>query len=231
MKRTVSIGMVASLALLALAACGGGGATPTPTPTPTGNDVKAITGASTQETLGSVEAGALNALMNMAPAAQTVAKVAYSADVDTAYTCTDGGQVGITGTGTANCTEMGESWSCTNMMLDLALAFSDCVRYMTVGSTQYQVILNGPATIDVTGAVSGTGDNPPSEYNFSGSPLGTLTASGDVSGTIDLEGLGVSGSGTGELEDVVTCTGEVTVDVDSTQEVCAVTSDCTSCTL
>ncbi len=226
--------IVLSMAVLALiAACGGSGSSG-PTPTPTSDQTKAATQAAGDEATGAAGAGIQYALANMTPTAMIVKEASqnYSATINTTNNCGASGSVGVTGTATATCTGTPEAeWSCSSIMGSMVLAFTDCAKNVTVGGTTYSVILNGTADSTLTGSVSGVGQSFTSvsyEMLFTGSPV--LNATGDIAGTVDISALVVTGSATGEVEPTNVCSGTTTVVINSTSQVCGVSSDCTSCT-
>jgi hypothetical protein len=225
------LGMAMGL-LLVTTSCGGGGGSG-PAPTPTSNATKAATVAASSEAMSAAGQGANNGFSNLAPAAMVLKegeKSAFSGSINMTYNCQQGGTITATGTMTTDCTgsEVGP-WSCTNMSAPMQLTFNDCMRSVTIDGTTSAITLAGSATSRVTGQASGTGQDIDSA-TFSGTFTGGPSVSGDVTGTVDLADLAFSGTVAGQVEPQITCSGTTSVTIDAATQVCAIATDCSTCT-
>lgn len=220
------------MAAFVLAGCGGSGSSD-PTPTPTSDATKAASSAAANEAMSAAGDGAQNGFANLAPAAMVVkdpaAKDSYEGTISVTKDC-DTGTVAVVGDVTAQCTgDPVGSWTCTQFVGAMTLTFTDCQRTVTVGSTPYSVIMNGTATSSMTGSASGVGESF-SSVEFAGTFVGSLALTGGVTGTALLDNLGFSGVSTGGADPVSTCSGTTTITIDATEQVCAISSDCSTCT-
>ncbi len=231
MKKFVLFATIAVVGFIA--SCGGsGGGTPTPTPTPTSDATKALTVSSRQASMDASLTGMEAAFATFAPKATVVkvAKAIYEGSGTATHTCRNGGTVDASATGTGDCTETASGYSCTNLIFDVNLTFHDCAANATIGGTEYAEVLNGPGSSRFTGSVSGPTDSLPTAGTFTGALAGTLTATGTAAGTVNLDDLDVAATLAEGVEPAVTCTGTASVTIDSTTQVCAISTDCSTCT-
>ncbi len=229
MKKSILFGL---LTAFILAGCGGSGGSD-PTPTPTSDATKAASSAAANEAMSAAGEGAQNGFANLAPAAMVVkdsaAKDSYEGAISVTNDC-DTGTVAVVGDMTAQCTgDPVGSWTCSQFIGAMTLTFSDCQRTVTVGSTPYSVTMNGTATSTVTGSASGVGATFTS-VEFTGAFAGSLALTGGVTGTALLDNLGFIGVGASGADPESTCSGTTTITIDATEQVCAVSSDCSTCT-
>lgn len=229
MKKSILFGLMAAFVF---AGCGGSGSSG-PTPTPTSDATKAASSAAANEAMSAAGEGAQNGFANMAPAAMVVkdsaAKDSYEGAINVTHAC-DAGTIAVVGNTTAECTgDPLTSWTCSQFVGTMTLTFSDCQRTVTVGSTPYSVTMNGTATSTVTGSASGVGASF-SSVEFTGAFVGSLALTGGVTGTALLDNLGFIGVGTSGADPETTCSGTTTITIDAAEQVCAVSSDCSTCT-
>ncbi len=230
----MSRNIVVVLAIMVImASCGGSGGSG-PTPTPTSDATKAASTAVLDEAMSAAGEGANNGLQHLAPAAMVidkdVAKAPMSGTIDTVRNCESSGTVTITGSMTAQCTEDATNWSCTGMNAPMSLIFNACTRTVTVGATTYSVVIDGGSSATLTGSASGTMAEGPQAGNFAGTFVGTPSVSGDVAGTVCLASVEFAGTVESGAEPTITCTGTTDVTIGTTEQVCAVSADCSTCT-
>jgi hypothetical protein len=226
------ITMLMLATVVVMASCGGGGSGPTPTPT--SDATKAASTGVLDEAMSAAGEGANNGLSHLAPAAMViekdVVKAPYTGTIDMVRNCAESGTVTITGSMTAQCTEDGTNWSCTSMSAPMTLVFNACTRLETVGSTTYSIVIDGASSATLTGSASGTMAAGPQTGNFTGTFVGTPSVSGDVAGTVCISSLEFTGTVSSGAEPTVTCTGTTDVTIGTTEQVCGVATDCSTCT-
>lgn len=228
--------LIAVLATFVIASCGGSSdttptTTPTPTITTTNDSTKAVSkatiAATNEASFGAAQAG-LDGLAPIASVSQSdTDKESFSANINHIYECTVSGNVLATGTMTGQCTDLGNGWSCTGMLMNIALQFNGCTETVTVDGTEYTETLNGTGSSSISGSVSGT-DTGPTNIDLIGTGTATLDATGDATGIVTLD-LGLVVSGPADPEPTVTCSGTASVVTDAVTEVCGITSDCSGC--
>ncbi|MBN1283578.1 MAG: hypothetical protein JXA24_07400 [Proteobacteria bacterium] len=213
---------VAVMALALLAACGGSGGGGTPTTTAT----KAAAEAAIEATI-SAGGEAVLAALNPGNGAQVV-KEAFPID-NTPVSCDGSGTYTPSGTVNANCVEGATSITCTITDAPVQVVFNDCAKTVTIEGTTYNEVLNGTASTNVTGTITGS-EATGATINGSGTLSGTVTLTGDAAGTADLDAVTWTATGSIEPSPTIGCDGTAVVTIDGqVAENCEVASDCKGC--
>jgi hypothetical protein len=228
MKITKVLAVAAALSLIA--ACGGGG-TPGPTPTPTTAAQQAASGASVSMALEAGGQATIDALMpsNLATMiAPNKAAVPIDVQIDYPGTCDPSGTYQATGRVTGTCDIVGDSGTCTGLNSTVDVVFTACVKEILIGGAPFTVQLDGgPAHAIFTGSITGNAAGPTST-NIAGSVTGTVGVGGDAVGTVLLDGISFTVTGS---EPDIGCTGTCSVTLDGgTAAICGVNTTCDGCT-
>ncbi len=229
MKRAM-IGMAIALAMVTMtAACGGGdggGGTPT---TP---QVQAAAEAAVDATISAGGQAVLQAIQPTGTAQAIKASQSYVID-STPMPCSEGDPEGgtytATGTVTADCTFVGESGTCTITKGPASILFTNCKKSVTLDGTEYNEVLNGTATTNITGTVTGSATGVTS-IDATGNLGGTVTLTGDAPGTADLAGVTWTATGVPDPDPTIGCSGTASVTITGqAAATCNVASDCKGC--
>ncbi len=226
--KKISLSILVLVMGFGLAACGGGGGGGTPV-TAQG---QAATEAAIEATISAGGEAVLQAIQPAASAQAIKASQTYVIDT-TPVPCNEGdptaGTYTATGTVTADCTFIGESGTCTITDGPAMILFTDCKKSVTSEGTTYNEVLNGTATTNITGTVSG-GATGVTAIDATGNLGGTVTLTGDAPGTVDLAGVTWTATGTPDPEPTIGCNGTASVTITGqAAQSCSVASDCKGC--
>lgn len=237
MKMTKALAAAAALSLIA--ACGGSSGGSNPTPTPTTPAEKAASGAAVGMGEQAAGEGTLAGLEQFAPSAmiakanaEGIAKASETKSFTTTRECSSGnGSYTVSGEITADCTISATTADCAISSTTMDIVFTDCSKRVEIDGTTYDIVLSGTATASLSGAVSADISTDPPTFTLveaASSLGGTVIASGDTEGTVDLTGVTAVISGAPQPEPVCSGTCIVTLTGEAAAT-CSVAASCESC--
>ena len=211
------------MALALLAACGGSGGGGTATTAAT----KACAEAAIDATISAGGEAIIEAL-NPSGGAQVVKD---TRPINSTANCiegdTTGGTYTATGTVTFTCTGTG-TMTCTITDGPVSVLFTNCKKTVTIDSTTYDEVLNGTATTNVTGTVSGS-EAGVTAIDAGGTMAGTVELTGTAEGSVDLSAVTWTATGVPDPDPTIACAGTAVVTIPGGSQDCSVASDCKGC--
>lgn len=247
MKITKIVSVLAAFSMVA--ACGGsdggGGATATSTET------KVAASAATKAVIEGGGQAVLEAIHGAIAPSVSKAETG-TIDISQPVNCVGdtpaGGTILVTGPVSYSCTEVVGVANCTISSATLTLVFTDCQKEvdLLVGGTTYNVVLNNLVGGTTQATLSGTVSAPMTEdpvitLDVSGAVTGTVAMTGDVAGSVLLDGTNYTATGEFQMgqgggSPTLGCTGTCSVTITepasaAATQTCTLASDCNGCSI